>query len=111
MSGRADPSTGRIERFLRILATAPDNVLARFSLSQSYFDAGEYAKAIPEFRRVIEQKPDWMLAYLLLGRCLIETGKAQEARPVLEEGLRLASSQGHQGPQADFRDLLDGLGG
>jgi len=104
-------SLERIERFTRILATSPDNVLARFSLSQAYFDAGEYAKAIPEFRRVIELKADWMLAYLLLARCFIEQGRPAEARPLLEHGLELAVKQGHQGPQADFKELLASLQG
>lgn len=98
--------TDRIERFTRILASNPENVLARFSLGQTYFDAGRFDQAIPELQRVVEQKPDWMLAYLLLGRALIEVGRAAEARPALERGLRLAVEQGHQGPQADFSDFL-----
>lgn len=102
-------SLDRIERYAKILAANPGNVLARFSLSQCYFDAGQYEQAIEEFRRVIEQKPDWMLAYLLLGRALIETGRPEEARPVLERGLQLAVRQGHGGPQADFAALLDAL--
>jgi predicted Zn-dependent protease len=99
----------RIERFRRVLASHPENSLARFSLSQAYFDASQYAEAIPELRQVIAGKPDWMLAHILLGRALIETGKPAEARPVLERGLELARLQGHAGPMAEVAEILASL--
>lgn len=99
----------RIERFRRVLASHPENSLARFSLSQAYFDAGQYAEAIPELHQVIAGKPDWMLAHILLGRALIETGKPAEARPVLERGLELARLQGHAGPMAEVAEILASL--
>ena len=50
-----------------------------------------------------------MLAYLLLGRSLVETGRAGEARPVLERGIELALSQGHEGPLTELRELLSSI--
>ena len=105
-----DPvSASRIEKYQKLLAANPDNILVRFSLCQAYFDAGRYEDAIPEFRRVLEEKQDWMLAYLLLGRSLVETGRAAEARPVLERGIELALSQSHEGPLAELRELLSSI--
>ncbi|MCZ6779811.1 MAG: tetratricopeptide repeat protein [Acidobacteria bacterium] len=99
----------RVERYQKLLAANPENILVRFSLCQAYFDAGQYEDAIPEFRRVLEEKQDWMLVYLLLGRSLVETGRAGEARPVLEQGIELALSQHHEGPLTELRELLSSI--
>jgi tetratricopeptide (TPR) repeat protein len=99
----------RIARYRKMVETNPANILARFSLSQAYFDAGRHEQAAAGFKEVIARKADWMLAYLLLGRSLMALGRAAEARPVLEAGLNLARQQGHQGPQAEFSEALASL--
>jgi tetratricopeptide (TPR) repeat protein len=99
----------RIARFRQMVESNPDNILARFSLSQAYFDSGDHALAAAGFREVIARKADWMLAHLLLGRSLVELGRPAEARPVLEAGLNLARQQGHEGPQAEFSEVLAAL--
>jgi tetratricopeptide (TPR) repeat protein len=101
----------RIARYRQMVEADPANILAHFSLSQAYFDAGDHEQAAEGFREVIARKADWMLAYLLLGRSLVALGRPAEARAILEAGLNLARQQGHQGPQAEFAEALANLHG
>lgn len=49
-----------------------------------YYEAQEFEKAIPEFKKLVDHEPknlDWLYGY---GDCLLRTGKTQEAIDVLD---------------------------
>ena len=102
-------SNDRIAKALDLWQRFPDNDLSRFNLAQAYFDANDYAHAIEHLRALCERKPDWMVAHIQLGKSLIAIGRAVEARPFLEHGLRLAIAQHHDGPRDELADLLKTL--
>jgi len=99
-------SNDRIAKALELWQRFPDNDLSRFNLAQSYFDATDYAHAIEHLRALCDKKPDWMVVHIQLGKSLIATGRAAEARPFLEHALRLAIAQHHDGPCDELTDLL-----
>lgn len=81
----------------------------RFSLGQALCDEGRPAEAIVHLRACVKEKSDWMLAQILLGKSLIATNQAEEAKPVLETALHLAIEQQHETPEAEVRALLKEL--
>lgn len=98
-----------IAKYQQLLAQAPDNELARFSLGKAYFEAGQHAQAREQLKLAVQAKADWMLAWMLLGKCEIALGLRQEARQTLETALKLAQAQHHQGPMAEATFLLKEL--
>ncbi len=87
----------------------PDNELARYSLAQAYFDAGDYKNATEHLRPLCAKKPGWMVVHILLGKCLLHLGERTEARTILEHALTLAVEQHHDGPREELIELLGTL--
>ncbi len=89
----------------------PGNPLFRFSLGQALFEEESWEEAVEHLTVAARSRDDWMLARILVGKALLRLGRNKEARPWLETSLRLAVEQHHEGPEADVRALLEGLGG
>ena len=95
----------RIDRNKAILEKMPDNHLARFALANALFDAGRTEEAETEYRRCLAMQADWMAVAISLGRCLVMTGKREEARGVLASARAMALRQGHSTPLEEIADL------
>lgn len=102
-------AAARVERFTALVATHPDNELFRFSLAQALVEAGRPADAASHFAYCVNKKSDWMMPRILLGKWLLSEGKREEARPLLEQALKLAIEQAHEDPEAELRTLLRDL--
>tara|TARA_R110002167_G_scaffold352470_1_gene565439 strand:+ start:40 stop:360 length:321 start_codon:yes stop_codon:yes gene_type:complete len=96
----------RVTRFTQLLASAPENVLFRFSLAQALDNAGEPAAAVPHYRQCADAKADWMMPRILLGKALLKLGETSAARLALKEAHALAVAQNHEDPEAELRLLL-----
>ena len=46
------------------------------------------------------------MARILLGKLLVQLGRRTEAKPLLEDALRLAVEQHHEDPERELRALL-----
>jgi len=101
-----DPESPRVERWRRLVEQSPDNELARFSLGSAYFDESRFAEAEPHFARALELKRDWVVACILRARCLIELGRAAEAKPLLLAGREHSIQQHHQSPVEEIDSIL-----
>lgn len=98
--------SARSARFAAIVASQPENPLFRFSLAQALDAEGRLAEAAEHYRYCVASRADWMMPRILLGKALLRAGSPAEARPVLEEALRLAIEQHHEEPEAELRALL-----
>ena len=47
-----------------------------------------------------------MMARILLGKLLLQLGRRADAKPLLEEALKLAVDQQHEDPEHELRALL-----
>jgi predicted Zn-dependent protease len=99
----------RVERFAPLVAQQPENELFRFSLAQALVDERRFDEAVPHYRFCVARKADWMMPRILLGKLLLELGRKDEARPLLEDALRLAVDQQHEDPERELRALLAGF--
>ena len=96
----------RTDHFLALVARQPDNELFRFSLAQALVSDGRGAEAVPHYEFCVTKKADWMMARILLGKLLLQLGRRTEAKPLLEDALRLAVEQHHEDPKRELRPLL-----
>jgi len=82
------------ERLERLLSSGTDNALLRFSLGQTYLNAGSPEKAAKHLRRATEHDPDYSAAWKLLGRALADAGRPGEAVAAFERGIAIAEARG-----------------
>jgi len=102
-------STDRITKARELFERFPTNDLARYSLAQALFDAGQYAAAAEHLEALCDKKNDWMVVHILLGKCRLHTGPQAEAKQLFEHALTLAHAQHHDGPREELETLLKTL--
>lgn len=99
----------RVEQFQALVERQPENEMFRFSLAQALVADGRGADAVPHYEFCVARKADWMMARILLGKLLLQLGRKTDARPLLEDALRLAVDQHHEDPERELRALLADL--
>jgi tol-pal system protein YbgF len=92
IQARRYPEAGAgFETFLAQFPTSPLADNAQYWLAETYYVRGNFADALPQFRRVIEQYPQSAKlpdALLKVGYCQIELGDRGAARTSLQEVMR-----------------------
>jgi Fe-S cluster biosynthesis and repair protein YggX len=100
----------RIAQFRKMASDDPDNELGHFRLGQLLMEAGELEEAVQSFRRTLELSPQFAKVFQLLGQCLVQLNRRDEAVKVLKEGFVVADTHGHNKPRDEMADLLKSLG-
>ncbi|MDO8541609.1 MAG: molecular chaperone DnaJ [Opitutaceae bacterium] len=101
--------SSRVEQFQALVTGNPGNELFRFSLAQALLAEQRTADAVPHLEFCVRQRVDWMIPRIVLGKTLIALNRRDEAKPLLEDALRLAIEQAHEEPERDDRALLADL--
>ncbi len=96
----------RVQQFAALVERQPENELYRFSLAQALLAENRPAEALDPLEFCARRKGDWMMPRILLGKTLLGLGRRTEARPWLEEALRLAVDQHHEDPARELSALL-----
>jgi predicted Zn-dependent protease len=99
----------RVEQFESLVARQPANELFRFSLAQALVAENRAEEALEHYEFCVTKKADWMMPRILLGKLLLQLNRPAEAKPLLEEALRLAVEQHHEDPERELRALLTEL--
>lgn len=89
--------------FERMLATGKDSALLRFSLGNEYLKAGAADIAIGHLRQAVALDPNYTAAWKLLGRALADSGRADEALAVYQEGIAVAERKGDKQAGKEMR--------
>ncbi|HEY8995923.1 MAG TPA: molecular chaperone DnaJ [Lacunisphaera sp.] len=105
----ANPPPVRSLAFARLVAQQPENELFRFSLAQALLAENRPAEAIEHLVKCCGKKSDWMMPRILLGKALLGLDRRDEAKPWLEDALKLAMEQTHEDPERELRALLADL--
>jgi predicted Zn-dependent protease len=98
--------SSRVQHFAALVARDPENEMFHFSLAQALVADGRGPEAVPHYEFCIAKKSDWMMARILLGKLLLQLGRRNEAKSLLEEALKLAVNQHHEDPERELRALL-----
>lgn len=100
----------------RLVELDPEDPLSRFALGEKLVseadDAGALAEAEVHLRFSNSAAPDHLATYHVLAQLLLRLSREEEARPVLEEGIRRAmrAPSGQGGDLVPIlQDLLDDL--
>lgn len=88
--------TATLPTLLKLVGTARDGALLRFSIGSEYLKTGDPANAAAQLREAVNRDPGYSAAWKLLGRALAEAGRAEEALEAFERGVAVATARGDQ---------------
>jgi len=101
-----------VETFRKLVKLDPEDALSRFGLGQKLLEVGELQEAAEHLRFANRKAPGHLATYHVLGQVLVKLGSYDEARGVLEEGLKHAAGVG-EGMGRDLgpamEEMLKGL--
>jgi predicted Zn-dependent protease len=83
----------------KLVALDVNDPLSRFALGKKLFEEGVAPEALAEAAEHLcfasAKAPDHLATYHILGQTLIRLGRNEEARQVLQEGIRRVAAVGH----------------
>ena len=97
----------RSSLFRTKLEASPGNDLFRFSLAQALWDEENWSECIEQLELCLQERPDWMIASLLLAKVKMRTGELEDAQRILNDTVRMAREQDHEGPEEEALALLN----
>jgi len=99
----------RLQMLERLVAEGSSDPFHHYALALEYRSAGETERALERFQLLREAHPDYLPTYLIAGSLLAELDRGAEARPWLEQGVRVARDQGNTKALGELEDALADL--
>lgn len=99
----------KIAALNEILAADPANAFARYGLAMEHASQGQLDAALAEFATCIRHNPDYVPAYQMAAQTLARANRAEEAVPLLHQGLAAAQRTGNTHAASEMQTLLDDL--
>lgn len=93
-----------------ILEQNPNDAFARYGLAMEYSNQGATEKAIGEFGKLLLVHPDYTAGYFMAAQTLVRAERIEEARKMLEEGIRSAERTGNAHARSEMEGLLSEIG-
>ena len=93
----------------KLLGTARDGALLRYSLGLEYAKAGDHARAAQYLRDALERDPLYSAAWKALGRSLAEAGRAGEAIDAYRRGIEAARTRGDRQAEKEMTVFMKRL--
>ena len=91
----AAPMTSpQIEKLLKLVGTARDGALLRFSLGNEFLKNGEFDRAVEQLRAAVEKDSGYSAAWKMLGKALEAAGQREHALEVYRQGIGVAEGKG-----------------
>src|SRR5579859_7140862 len=100
----------RLEMLKQFVSANPNDSFARYGLAMEYANSGDAETALAEFKKLLEINPDYTAAYQMAGQTLLKAGREDEARAMLEAGIKSAARSGNAHAQSEMQGMLDELG-
>jgi Flp pilus assembly protein TadD len=83
-----------LPKLRKLLSLDENDPLSRFALGKKLFETGELEEAVQHLTFANTAAPGHLATYHILGQALIQLGRKDEARKVLEAGIPKVQSVG-----------------
>ena len=103
-------TSDRIEKLRKLLDADPGDTFCLYALAQEYAKRGEQDEAIAWFDHVITVEPGHAYAHFHKARSLESLGRKDDAREVLQRGLKAASAGADPKAAHELEEYLQSLG-
>lgn len=90
-----------------ILAQSPDDAFARYGLALEIAKTGDVDGALQEFLAILEKNSDYVPAYQMAAQTLMDAGRSEEARELLDKGIACATRVGNQHARSEMEMMLE----
>jgi predicted Zn-dependent protease len=97
----------RIEVFLQMLETEPDNTMVMFGLAKEYEKLGQYADVIELLETYLAKSDDEGNAYGVLANAYVLSGNREKAVEVYKKGIDVSMAHGHPSMANEYQMTLD----
>jgi predicted Zn-dependent protease len=87
-------TSSTLANLLKLVGTARDGALLRFSLGNEYLKSGQPEQAVLQFQAAVERDSGYSAAWKLLGKSLRELGRKNEALQAWRSGIAAAEAKG-----------------
>jgi predicted Zn-dependent protease len=104
MSGKS-----RKERLQEMLADDPNDPFLHYGLAMESVSEGNDEEAAVRLLELTGRTPDYVPAYQQAGQALLRLGRNDEARAILQAGIRAARAGGQHHPADEMQGMLDGI--
>lgn len=98
--------SSRLAQLMRLAEANPKNILALYGIAMEYRSMGRREECIGALRRVLEVDPAHVATHQQLGTALAETGRIDEARSVLRQGIEHAMRLGNMKAHGEMSEVL-----
>jgi len=99
----------RVAALQAILNENPNDAFARYALGLEYSGAGDADAALAEFTRLLASHPGYTNGYFMAAQVLERTGRFDEARNMLVQGMESARRSNNRHALAEMEAMLDAL--
>lgn len=99
----------RVAMLKEILENSPDDAFARYGLALEYANTGQVDDAMREFQNLLAKNPDYVPAYQMGAQTLMNAGRTEEARSMVEKGIACATRSGNQHARSEMEMMLQDL--
>ncbi len=93
-----------------ILSQNANDAFARYGLAMEYSNAGEVEKALEEFGKLLASNPDYTAGYFMAAQTLAKSGREDEAKKMLTDGIASAKRTGNGHALSEMEGMLAELG-
>jgi predicted Zn-dependent protease len=99
----------RVEMLMQFLKENPNDSFARYGLAMEYSKSGDSERAMQEFAKLLETSPDYTAGYFMAAQTLAKSGKTEEARKTLTDGIACAARTGNAHAKSEMQAMLEEL--
>jgi len=99
----------QIEKYKKIIAYDPKDVLGYFSLGTVYLEAKKFREAMDILEKAVEVDPGHTASYVGLGQALEALGDHSKATRIYRQGIAAAEKSGDMMPQKKMESRLKAL--
>ena len=93
-----------------ILSQNANDAFARYGLALEYSNTGEIEKALEEFGKLLASNPDYTAGYFMAAQTLAKSGREDEAKKMLIDGIASAKRTGNGHASSEMEGMLAELG-
>ena len=93
----------------KLLGTARDGALLRYSLGLEHAKAGDHARAAQYLRDAVQRDPSYSAAWKALGKSLQESGAGDEAIEAYRRGIDAARAKGDRQAEKEMTVFMKRL--
>ena len=100
------PQKSRREILEGFVTANPNDAFARYGLAIECAAQGDTAAALEHYATLLAAHPDYVPGYYQYGTLLTRTGRKEEARKILSDGVLAARKAGNSHAQSEMEEAL-----